>query len=463
MGIWPAESMRREETMNHLLRIIHERVAGLDVHKKTVVATRMQVTAEGRVDWETQTFGTTTPDLLALHDWLAEWACTHVAMESTGDYWKPVFNLLEDDFEMLLVNAQHVKHVPGRKTDVCDAEWLAELLLHGLLTPSFIPPKPQRALRDLTRYRTKLIQERTRVVNRVQKLLEGANIKLASVATDMMGVSARAMLEEIAAGQTDPRLMAELARGRMRNKIPELEKALTGLVGPHHRFLLAKQLAHIDFLDQQIGDIGAEIARWFEMQSQQPGGKGGVNTNGESDTPGTPPVDEETPLTWDEAITLLDTIPGVDRKTAEDMLAEMGLDMGQYPTAKHLASWAGLSPGNRQSGGKRYSGRTRKGNRTLSSVTVQAAWSAVRTKDTFLKSRYHRLAARRGKKRAIVAIAHSILTSAWHMLTYRQPYQELGGDYFDQRRKETKVSYLTRQLEKLTGGSVRIELQVAAA
>ena len=447
--------------MNRLLRIIHERVAGLDVHKKTVVATRMHVTADERLDWETQTFGTTTPDLLALHDWLAEWSCTHVAMESTGDYWKPVFNLLEDDFEVLLVNAQHVKHVPGRKTDVCDAEWLAELLLHGLLTASLIPPKPQRALRDLTRYRTKLIQERTRVVNRVQKLLEGANIKLASVATDVMGVSARAMLEEIAAGQTDPRRMAELARGRMRSKIPELEKALTGLVGPHHRFLLAKQLAHIDFLDEQIDDIGGEIARWFEMQ--QPEEKGGDGANGAPDIPGTSPPDEETPLTWEEAIALLDTIPGVNRKTAEDMLAEMGLDMGQYPTDKHLVSWAGLAPGNRQSGGKRYSGRTRKGNRTLSSVLVQAAWSAVRTKDTFLKSRYHRLAARRGKKRAIVAIAHSILTSAWHMLTYRQPYQELGGDYFDQRRKDAKVGYLTRQLEKLTGGSVRIELQVTAA
>lgn len=269
--------------MNHLLRIMHERVAGLDVHKKTVVATRMRITEDERLDWETQTFGSTTPDLLVLHDWLAEWSCTHVAMESTGDYWKPVFNLLEDDFEVLLVNAQHVKHVPGRKTDVCDAEWLAELLLHGLLTASFIPPKPQRALRDLTRYRTKLIQERTRVVNRVQKLLEGANIKLASVATDVMGVSARAMLEEIAAGQTDPHLLAELARGRMRNKVPELEKALTGLVGPHHRFLLAKQLAHIDFLDEQIADIGAEIGRWFERQGQGSGGESGVGSDGESD------------------------------------------------------------------------------------------------------------------------------------------------------------------------------------
>jgi transposase len=461
MGIWPAKSMRREETLNHLLRIMYERVAGLDVHKKTVVATRMRVTKEGRFEWETETFGTTTPELLELHDWLTEWGCTHVAMESTGDYWKPVYNLLEDDFEVLLVNAQHVKHVPGRKTDVLDSEWLAELLLHGLLKPSFIPPKPQRALRDLTRYRTKLVQERTRVVNRVQKLLEGANIKLASVATDVMGVSARAMLAEIAAGQTDPKLMANLARGRMRNKIPELEKALIGLVEPHHRFLLAKQLAHIDFLDEQIDDIGAEIGQWFEAQSQRPGGEGGIGSSNESATPEAASPEAEDPLTWNEAVALLDTIPGVNRKTAEDMLAEMGLDMSQYPTDKHLTSWAGLAPGNRQSGGKRYSCRTRKGNRVLSSITVQAAWSAVRTKDTFLKSRYHRLAARRGKKRAIVAVARSILASVWHMLTYRQPYQELGGDYFDQRRKEAKVNYLTRQLEKLTGGAVRIELQVA--
>jgi transposase len=455
--------MRREVPVIKLLRIMYRCVGGLDVHKKTVVATRMRVTEDDRLEWETETFGTTTPELLKLHDWLAEWGCTHVAMESTGDYWKPVFNLLEDNFEVLLVNAQHVKHVPGRKTDVCDAEWLAELLLHGLLKPSFIPPKPQRALRDLTRYRTKLVQERTRVVNRVQKLLEGANIKLASVATDIMGVSARAMLEEIAAGQTDAALMANLARGRMRNKIPELEKALIGLVGPHHRFLLVKQLAHIDFLDEQIDDISGEIARWFGTQSQRPGGESGISTNGESVTPETPPPDEDAPLTWDEAVALLDTIPGVNRKTAEDMLAEMGLDMSQFPTDKHLTSWAGLAPGNNQSGGKRYSGRTRKGSRTLSAVTVQAAWSAVRTKDTFLKSRYHRLAARRGKKRAIVAVARSILTSAWHILTYRQPYRELGGDYFDQRRKDAKVSYFTRQLERLTGGAVRIELQTATA
>ena len=449
--------------MIKLLRIMYERVAGLDVHKKTVVATPMRVTEDGRLDWETRTFGATTPELLELHDWLMEWGCTHVAVESTGDYWKPVFNLLEDDLEVLLVNAQHVKHVPGRKTDVSDSEWLAELLLHGLLKPSFIPPKPQRALRDLARYRTKLVQERARVVNRVQKLLEGANIKLSSVVTNVMGVSARAMLAEIAAGQTDSELMANLARGRMRSKIPELEKALTGFVEPHHCFLLAKQLAHIDFLDEQIADMSAEIAQQIETMSRSGQDGDGKILDDRGSVEETSSDEQTASLTWTEAVALLDTIPGVNQRTAEVMLAEMGLDMEQFPTHKHLTSWSGLAPGNNQSGGKRYSGRTRKGNRPLSTIMVQAAWSAVRTKDTFLKSRYHRLAARRGKKRAIVAVARSMLASAWHILTYREPYKELGGDYFDQRKKEAKVSYLTRQLEKLTGGTVQIELQPVPA
>jgi transposase len=445
-----------------MLAIIYKRVAGLDVHKKTVVATRMRVTEEDRAEWETKTFGTTTPELLQLHHWLYEWSITHVATESTGDYWKPVYNVLEDTFEVLVVNARHVKHVPGRKTDVKDAEWLAELMMHGLLKASFIPPKPQRALREMTRYRTTLVQERTRIVNRVQKLLEGANIKLSSVATDIMGVSARAMLSEIAAGQTDATLMADLARGAMRKKIPQLEKALTGIVKPHHRFLLVKQLAHIDFLDEQIDEISAEIGQRIEDMSQptSPSESGAsVGAEEESLVSG----ETEALLTWAEAVALLDTIPGVNQRTAEVMLAEMGLDMSRFPSDKHLATWAGLAPGNHQSGGKRYSGRTPKGNRPLSSIMVQAAWSAVRTKDTFLKARYHRLAARRGKKRAIVAVAHSMLVSAWHMLTYRRPYHELGGDFFDQRKKETKVSYLIRRLEKLTGGSVNIELQPAAA
>jgi transposase len=421
----------------------------------------MRVTEDDRAEWQTKTFGTTTPDLLQLHDWLLEWESSHVAMESTGDYWKPVYNVLEDTFELLVVNAKHVKHVPGRKTDVKDSEWLAELMMHGLLKASFIPSKPQRALRDMTRYRTTLVQERTRLVNRVQKLLEGANIKLSSVATDIMGVSARAMLVEIAAGQANASFLANLARGRLRAKIPQLEKALTGIVLPHHRILLAKQLVHIDFLDEQIQEMSAEIGRQLEAMSRPPNRPGPDTGQGtEEDTI----CDEgEPPLTWVEAVALLDTIPGVNPRTAEKMLAEMGLDMSRFPTAGHLATWAGLAPGNHQSGGKRYSGRTPKGNRTLTTTMVVAAWAAVRTKDTFLKARYHRLAGRRGKKRAIVAVAHSMLVSAYHMLTHRQPYHELGGDYFDQRKKEAKVSYLIRRLEKLTGGSVNIDIQPAAA
>lgn len=444
-----------------MLPILYRRVAGLDVHKKTVVATRLRVTEEDRAVWETETFGTTTPDLLRLHDWLLEWDTGQVAMESTGDYWKPVYNVLEDTFELLVVNAKHVKHVPGRKTDVKDSEWLAELMMHGLLKASFVPPRPQRALRDMTRYRTTLVQERTRLVNRVQKLLEGANIKLSAVATDIMGVSARAMLAEIAAGQTDPVLMAELAQGQLRAKIPELEKALTGIVQPHHRFLLVKQLAHIDFLDEQVEEISAEIGRQLKAMSRPPdASEPGI---GEGSRQGCISGESKPPLTWLEAVALLDTIPGVNRRTAEKMLAEMGLDMSRFPTAGHLATWTGLAPGNHQSGGKRYSGRTTKGNEALTTTMVVAAWTAVRTKDTFLKARYHRLAARRGKKRAIVAVAHSMLVSAWHMLTYQQPYRELGGNYFDERKKETKVSYLIRRLEKLTGGSVNIAIQSAAA
>lgn len=445
-----------------MLRIVYKRVGGLDVHKKTVVATRMRVTEDDRVEWETKTFGTTTPDLLELLDWLYEWDLTHVSMESTGDYWKPVFNILEDTFEVWLVNAQHVKHVSGRKTDVKDSEWLAELMLHGLLKPSFIPPKPQRVLREMTRYRSTLVQERTRIVNRIQKGLEGANIKLSSVATDIMGVSGRAMLAEIAAGQTDAELMADLARGRMRNKIPELEKALTGIVQEHHRFVLAQQLDHIDYLDEKIEAMSAEIGEQLERMSwpdkpSQPGADEGSEEETQStDT-------SELPLTWNDAVALLDTIPGVDRRIAEKILAETGLDMSQFPTANHLASWAGLAPGNHQSGGKRYSGRTTKGNKALSSTMVQAAWGASRTKGTFLKSRYHRLAGRRGKKRAIVAVAHSMLVSVWHMLTHQKPYQELGGDYFDERKKESKVNYHLRRLEQLTGGQVNIGFQPAAA
>lgn len=445
-----------------MLPIIYKHVAGLDVHKKTVVATRMRVTEEDRAEWETETFGTTTPELLRLHDWLLTWAISHVAMESTGDFWKPVYNVLEETFELLVVNAQHVHHVPGRKTDVKDSEWLAELMLHGLLKASFIPPRPQRALRETTRYRTTVIQERTRVINRVQKLLESANIKLSSVATDIMGVSARAMLAEIVAGQSDVALMADLARGRMRAKIPALQQALTGLVQPHHRFLLAQQLAHIDFLDEQIQELSVEIIRQMEEMSVPPR-DAGSDTGTDASGAFAGSAEGQEPLSWLEAVALLDTIPGVGERAAEGILAEIGLDMSRFPTDKHLASWAGRAPGNNESGGKRFSGRRPQGNKPLGSLLTEVAQAASRTKGTFLGARYHRLAARRGKKRAIGAISHSIIVSIWHILTYRQPYRELGGDYFDQRKKETKVSYLVRQLEKLTGGSVSIEIQTTAA
>jgi transposase len=448
-----------------MLRIVVKRGAGLDVHKKTVVATRMRVTEEERLVWETKTFGTMTVDLLALYDWLQAWECTHVALESTADYWKPVFNVLEDAFEVLLVNAQHVKHVPGRKTDAQDSEWLAELLIHGLLKPSFIPPKPQRELREMTRYRGTLVQERARVVNRVQKLLEGMNIKLAAVATDVLGVSGRAMLEALVADRLGPAEMAQLARGRMRTKLPELEKALTGMVGKHQRKLLALQLAHIDFLDEQVEELSAEIVLHMQGMDAPPrsgDAEGGNDASEERDTE--VPFGTNVPLPpmrYEDAIALLDTAPGVDQRVAETILAELGADMRRFPTPEQAAAWSGIAPGNHESGGKRYSGRTRQGNQTLCSALTQAAWSAVRTQDTYLKSRYERLVVRRGKKRAIVAVAHSLLKSIWHMLARHEPYQDLGGDYFDSRRKESKINYYLSQLHKL-GYATQIEPQPLA-
>lgn len=431
------------------MRVMYERCAGLDVHKKTVTACRRN----GK-DQEVKTFGTTTPDLLELVDWLLEWECTHAAMESTGDYWKPIYNLLEGSFQIVLVNAKHVKHVPGRKTDIGDSQWLAELMQYGLLKASFIPPAPQRDLRDLTRYRTKQVQERAREVNRVQKLLETANIKLSSVATDVLGVSGRAMLEAIVDGAADPETMAQLAKGRMRSKLPELEKALTGVVRDHHRFLLAKQLAHMDFLDEHIAGLSAEIEhRIHEMsqsqisQSQEP-----PSSNDDSETESKTP---EAP-SFEQAVELLDTIPGIDKLTAQLIVAELGIDMSRFPTAKHAAAWAGLAPGNNESGGKRRSGRTKKGNRALRSGLLQAAWAASRTKNTYLSAQYSRLAGRRGKNRAIVAVAHSILVMSYHILNRQQPYRELGGNYFDERKKESILHGLVKRISKL-GYEVSLE------
>lgn len=438
------------------MRVLYERVGGLDVHKKTVVACRMRLTGDKRIEWEKRTFGTMMADLLGLHDWLSEWEVEQVAIESTADYWKPVFNILEEGFEVVLVNAKHVQKVPGRKTDLSDAEWLAELMLHGLLKASFIPPKPQRELRELTRYRTTVVRERARIINRVEKLLESTNIKLSSVVTDVMGVSARAMLTELAGGATNPQALAELAKGRLRNKIKELEAALVGSISPNQRFILARQLSHIDFLDEQIEAFNEQISQHLLEMAPT------AVKDDETDDSGSSGQSPTETLSWTEAVELLDTIPGIDQRTAEIILAEIGLDMSQFPTADDLASWAGFAPGNYQSGGKRYSGRTTKGNRPIGAAINQAAWAASRTKESWLKARYHRLAARRGKKRAIVALGRSILVSVWHMLSKRQPYQDLGADYYDQRRKESKVTYLTKQLTRL-GFAVQLDPLPAAA
>lgn len=448
------------------MEIIYERCAGLDVHKKTVVACRMRTGEAGQVEQETQTFGTKTVELLGLVDWLSEWEVSHVALESTGDYWKPVYNLLEGNFEVVLVNAKHVHNVPGRKTDVSDGAWLTELMRYGLLRGSFIPPQPQRDLRDLTRYRSQLVRERSRLVNRIQKGLEGANIKLASVATDILGKSGRAMLAALAAGQTDAAELAEMAKGKLRKKIPELEKALSGLVRPHHRFLLSQQLSHLDFLDEQIEAISQEIERQMtdpelDRPAAEPQPQTIDPTTGEVKAAETEPNGPQ-PLSFSQAVALLDTIPGVNQRTAEIIVAELGTDMSRFPTAKHAAAWAGVAPGNNESAGKRYSGKTRDGNQALQDALSEAAWAATRTKETYLSALYHRLAGRRGKKRAIVAVAHSILVSSYYMLSRHEPYHDLGGTYFDERKQASVINRLLQRLEKL-GFSVTIEPTAVAA
>jgi transposase len=426
------------------MEVIYPRCAGLDVHKKTVTACVMHTRKNGRKKQEIRTFGTMTEDLQELLAWLQGWQCTQVAMESTGVYWQPVYNILEDHMELLLVNARHVKNVPGRKTDVTDAEWLTDLLRHGLLRGSFVPPREQRHLRDLTRQRSKLVEERARQVNRLQKVLEDANIKLASVATDVMGVSGRAMLEQLIQGQADPAVMAELARGRMRTKREALTKALTGRVNDHHRFLLEQHLIHIDFLDGQIEQFSRRIETQIDTLSQMPEYMAAMPSNDTAQ-----PGEQREPLTYARAIELLDTIPGIDRWLAQVLVAEMGIDMSRFATDKHLAAWAGVAPGNNESAGKRRSGKTPPGNRHLRKGLVQAARGASRKKNTYLKSKYHRIAARRGKKRAIVAVGHSILVSAYHMLSRHEPYHDLGGDYFDQFKREHVANHLVRRLEKL--------------
>jgi transposase len=397
--------------------VVYTHCAGIDVHKKTVAVAIIVARNDGSLHREVRTFGTMTADLLELSDWLTSYSITHVAMESTGDYWKPVFNILEGTFEVWLVNANHIAKVPGRKTDVSDAEWIADLLRHGLLRPSFIPPLAQRELRELTRYRSTFVRERATLVNRVHKLLESANIKLASVATDVMGVSGRAMLQAIIDGQATPAEMAELAKGRMREKREQLGKALQGRVKPHHRFVLTELLCEIDALDETIARFDEQVKAYC--------------------TP------------FDEAVALLDTIPGVGRRAAEIIVSEIGTDMTRFPTADHLAAWAGVAPGNNESAGKRRSGKTRKGNKPLHAILTEAARAAAHTKNTYLSAQYHRLVARRGDKKAIGAVAHSILVTSYHLISRKQPYREPGADYFDKRRPEATANHLVKRIERL--------------
>lgn len=399
--------------------VIHTYCAGLDVHKKTVVAA---IIVPGKK--ETRTFETMTADLLTLSDWLTAHSVTHVAMESTGEYWKPVFNILEDNFEVLLVNAQHIKSVPGRKTDIKDAEWIADLLRHGLLKASFIPPVGQRELRELTRYRSTFVHEKATLVNRIQKVLESANIKLASVASNVVGASGRAMLAALIEGQASPAEMAELSKGRLRDKREQLVKALEGQVKAHHRFVLTELLCQIDSLDETITRFDEQIEDYCRP--------------------------------FEEVVELLDTIPGVARQTAEIIVSEIGVDMSRFESANHLAAWAGLAPGNNESAGKRLSGKTRRGNKALGAALNQAAHAAAHMKNTYLSAQYHRLAGRRGQKKAIVAVAHSILVICYHIIKRKEPYQELGGDYFDKRRPEATAKRLMKRLEQL-GFNISVE------
>jgi transposase len=410
--------------------VVYPRCCGLDIHSRKIVACVIVPGAEGAPTKTLRTFGTMTADLLALADWLKEAGCTHVAMESTGVYWKPIYNLLEDRFTLLLANARHLKTVPGRKTDVKDCQWIADLLRHGLLRASFVPERPQRELRELTRYRTALLGERSAEVNRVQKTLEGANIKLGMVASDILGKSGRQMLDALVAGTTDATVLADLAQGQLRAKTAQLQQALTGRMGAHQRFLLRQQLTHLDDLDALLEQVTAEIAERLRP--------------------------------FDEAVARLDTIPGVGRRTAEVLVAELGTDMSRFPSAAHAASWAALCPGQHESAGKRGSGRTRSGNRYLRAALTEAAHAAGRTKDTYLAGQYQRLTQRRGRKRAALAVAHSILLRAYYLLLRGTAYEEPGGrDGADQDR-QAQTQRLVRRLERL-GHTVLLQPAAPAA
>jgi len=413
--------------------MIFGRVAGLDVHQKTVVACVRILKPQGGVEEEVRTFGTMTGDLLQMSDWLKSRTVTHVALESTGVLWKPIWNILDDgQFELLLVNPRELKRVPGRKSDVSDAQWIAHLLQCGLLRSSFVPSRPLRELRDLTRQRTQLIHEHTRIANRIHKTLEDANIKLGAVASDILGKSGRAMLDALVAGERDPAILAQMARRRLRGKIPELRQSLQGRLTEHHVFLLRTLLTHLHFLEDEIAAFSERIdicLRPFldSVQTRE-----------------------------------LDDIPGVNRRTIENVVAEIGPDMSRFPDEDHLSSWAGMCPGNEESAGKRIRRRTTKGNSWLRSALIEAAWGASRTKDSYLGAMYRRLAARRGKKRALIAVGHTLLVIFYHMLKFKVPYKDLGPDFFDKLKPEQYRRYLVKRLESL-GFNVELKPRDAAA
>jgi transposase len=418
-----ALTQRRRPAMETVL----ERVCGLDVHKDSVAACVRVPTARGGRHAEVRTFGTTTAELLALREWLEAHQVTHVAMESTGVYWKPVFYVLEEAVTCLLVNPAHMRQVPGRKTDVQDCAWIAQLLEHGLLRGSFVPPPPIRELRDLTRYRRSLLQDRTREVNRLHKLLEDTGLKLGSVATDILGVSGRAILTALVEGTTDPAVLADLARGKLRKKLPALREALRGHFRSHHAFLVSQHLAHLDYLDEALTTLETQIeARLAPFAAE---------------------------------VARLDTIPGVGPTTAQIVIAELGVDMQQFPSDRHAASWAGLCPGNNRSAGKHKSTKTRKGNRWLRAALTESALAASRTNTAFA-ARYRRVLRHRGHRKAVVAVAHAILRAAYQVLASRMPYHDSGPDYYDARHAARATRHAVRLLERQ---GYRVTLEPAAA
>ena len=408
--------------------VIVQRQSALDVHKAQVTACVRVPGADGARVQQIKQFKTTVRGLLVLADWLKAHGVTHVVMEATGDYWKPVWHVLEHEFELMLVNARDVKNLPGRKTDVSDSAWLCQLAEAGLLRASFVPPKPIRDLRQLTRYRRSQIAERRREAQRLHKALEDTGIKLDCVATDILGKSGRAMLDALVQGTKDPEVLAELARGKLRPKIPALREALEGRFEPLHALLIGAILNHLDFLDEQIEQLSDAI--------------------------------EEQLRPFATAVELLCTIPGVAQRTAEVLIAELGIDMSVFPTAGHLASWAGMCPGNDQSAGKRRSGRTRKGSKHLNAALTDAAMAATRTNGSYLQALYRRKKPQLGHARALGAVKHSMICACWHILSTGELYSDLGGDYFARRDPAKTTKRLVAQLERL---GHTVTLQAAAA